>query len=67
MTQPNYEGMSAAELRQYFLAHRDDPEALQAYLARVNQEPRSPIATGADPDFDAKIQAAVRQRLKRSE
>ena len=37
MSQIRYESMSAAELKQYFLKHRGDRAAVQAYLDRINQ------------------------------
>ncbi|MCY7323986.1 MAG: hypothetical protein LH660_19860 [Phormidesmis sp. CAN_BIN36] len=67
MSQVNYDAMSDAELKQYFLQNRHDQAALEAYLDRLNQRPRSIIASPGDPDFNEKIQAAIRQRLKASE
>lgn len=64
MSQVNYDAMSDAELKQYFLQHREDKTALQAYLNRLNERPRMLIATPDDPDFDTKIQAAIRQQLQ---
>lgn len=63
MSQFNYDAMSDAELKQYFLRHREDKAALQAYLDRLNQRPHTIIASPDDPDFDEKIQAAIRQQL----
>ncbi|MGB0561279.1 MAG: DUF6887 family protein [Spirulinaceae cyanobacterium] len=63
MSGVNYEAMSDAELRRYFLAHRQDPQALTAYLARRHQQTRPVIATVDDPDFEQKLQAAVVQKL----
>lgn len=63
MSQFNYDAMSDAELKQYFLKHRGDQAAFQAYLDRLNQRPRRIIATPNDPDFDEKVQAAIRQKL----
>lgn len=64
MSQVNYDAMSDAQLKQYFLKHREDKAALQAYLDRINQHPRPAIATPGDPNFDAKIQAAIRQQMQ---
>jgi hypothetical protein len=33
----NYDSMSKTELKQYFLKHRGDRAAFQAYLDRLNQ------------------------------
>ena len=60
----NYDAMSDAELKQYFLKHRGDQAALQAYLDRLNQRPRRIIASANDPNFDQKAQAAIQQKLE---
>ncbi|MBA2749279.1 MAG: hypothetical protein H0U45_11200 [Tatlockia sp.] len=64
MSRANYDGMTKAELKQYFLTHRGDRAALQAYLDRINQRPLKIIARPGDPDFDQKIQAAICQKLE---
>ncbi|OUL28429.1 hypothetical protein BV372_25020 [Nostoc sp. T09] len=64
MSQVNYNEMSDPELKQYFLKHREDHAAFQAYLDRINQRPRRIIASLSDPDFDEKVQAAIRQKLE---
>ncbi len=64
MSQIDYNAMSKAELKQYFLKHREDQAAFQAYLDRINQRPLRVIATPGDPDFDQKVQAAIRQKLE---
>ncbi|MEG3833850.1 MULTISPECIES: DUF6887 family protein [unclassified Microcoleus] len=43
-----------------------DRAACQAYLDRFSQRPKSIIGSPMDPDFDAKIQAAIRQKLEAS-
>ncbi len=63
MSQIDYNAMSDAELKQYFLKHRGDRAALQAHLDRINQRPLRIIASPNDPDFDEKVQAAIRQKL----
>ncbi|MDJ0583024.1 hypothetical protein [Crocosphaera sp.] len=64
MSQINYDAMSTTELKQYFLKHRGDNAAFQAYLDRINQRPLKIIASPDDPDFDEKVQAAIRQKLE---
>lgn len=64
MSQFNYDEMSDAELKQYFLKHRDDKTALQMYLNRINQRPLRIIASPGDLDFDEKVQVAIRQKLE---
>lgn len=64
MNQINYDTLSDAELKQYFLKHRGDQAALQAYLTRINQRPLKIIASPDDPDFDEKVRAAIRQKLE---
>ena len=64
MSQIDYSAMSNAELKQYFLKHRGDQAALQMYLDRINQRPLKIIASPNDPDFDEKVQAAIRRKLE---
>jgi predicted metal-dependent RNase len=64
MSQVNYAAMSDSELKQYFLQNRQDREAMEVYLDRINQRPRQIIASPGDPDFNEKIQAAIRQKLQ---
>lgn len=64
MSQVNYDVMSDRELRQHFLRHREDKAAFRAYLDRLGHRPRNVITTVDDPDFDAKIQAAVLQQMR---
>lgn len=52
------------ELRQYFRSHRVDKMALQAYLDRLADRPRHIIMTVEDSDFEAKLQAAVIDRIQ---
>ena len=37
-----------------------------AYLDRINQRPLVIIAHPGDPDFDEKVQAAIRQKLEKA-
>jgi predicted metal-dependent RNase len=55
--------MSDLELKRYFLQNRQDKSALEAYLDRLNQKPRTIIASPGDTDFEQKIQSAIRQKL----
>lgn len=64
MSQVNYDAMSDDELRQYFLKHRGDKVVVQASLDRINQRPHRIIASPDDPDFDEKVQAAIRKKLE---
>ena len=64
MSQVNYTALSDQELRQYFLLHRENKLALRAYLERLGDRPRHVITTVDDPDFDAKIQAAVLKQMQ---
>jgi hypothetical protein len=64
MSEIDYATMSDAELRQYFLQHREDKMALQAYLDRLNDRPHQIITTVDDPDFDAKIHAAILKQMQ---
>lgn len=64
MSKVNYNAMSDSQLKQYFLKNRGDKAAFQAYLDRINQRPLRIIASPSDPDFDEKVQAAIRQKLE---
>ena len=65
MSQINYSAMTDKELRQYFLKHREDKIALQAYLNRLSKRPdKKVITTLDDPNFDERIQAAIRKQME---
>ncbi|NMG18491.1 DUF6887 family protein [Brasilonema bromeliae] len=66
MSQIDYAAMSNQQLKQYMLEHRDDEAALKAYLDRRHQRSTVIITTVNDPDFDAKVQAAIRQQMSDS-
>ena len=64
MTNRDYDRMNDQELREYFLANKYDQSALQAYLARRNNQSREIITTVGDTDFDLKIEQAIEAKLK---
>jgi hypothetical protein len=64
MSNINYAAMSDTELKQYFLKHRGNQAAFQAYMDRINERPHQIIASPDDPDFDEKVQAVIRQKLE---
>ncbi len=64
MNHINYENMTDTELKKYFLKHRNNKSALQAYLDRINQNPREVIASPNDHNFDEKIQTAILKKLQ---
>jgi hypothetical protein len=66
MSNINYAAMSDNELKQYFLKHRGNQAAFQAYMDRINERPHKIIASPDDPDFDEKVQAVIRQKLEAS-
>lgn len=63
MSHIDYAAMSDQQLKQYMLEHRNDETALKVYLDRRHQRSNSVITDVNDPDFDAKIQAAIRQQM----
>ena len=67
MSRVDYAAMSDRELRQYFLRHREDKLALRAYLDRLGDRPRHIITTVEDPDFEAKLEAAVLAKMQGSD
>jgi len=56
--------MSEGEVKRYFLKNRGDKAALQAYLYKRKKRSNSIITKVGDSDFDAKIEAAIRQQMK---
>ena len=64
MSQVDYTGMGDRELKRYFLKNRGDKAALQAYLDRRKRRSNSIITKVGDPDFDTKIEAAIRHQMK---
>ncbi len=64
MRKVDYAAMSDQELKRYFLEHRNDESAFQAYLQRRRQQSPGIIAKVGEPDFDTKIQAAITQKLQ---
>uniref|UniRef100_B8HWA4 Uncharacterized protein n=1 Tax=Cyanothece sp. (strain PCC 7425 / ATCC 29141) TaxID=395961 RepID=B8HWA4_CYAP4 len=63
MTQVNYAEMTDQELKQYFLAHRDDQAAFYAYMDRLNARPRKPGIKLDDPDWENKLRVMVEEKL----
>ena len=47
-----------------FLRHREDKTALRAYLNRLGDRLLEMITTVDDPDFDARIEAAILQEMR---
>lgn len=48
MSQVDFDAMSDAELKRYFLANRQNQAAFQAYMDRFSQRPKSLIASPGD-------------------
>lgn len=65
MSQIDYASMSDQELKRYFLEYRHDEAAFQAYLERRRKYSSAVIAKVGDLDFDAKIEAAIHQKLQK--
>ena len=63
MKKVDYAAMSDQELKQYFLQHREDKMAMQAYFSRVEARPLRLVTTMDDPDFSAKIEASIERQL----
>ncbi|WP_042711791.1 DUF6887 family protein [Crocosphaera watsonii WH 8501] len=62
MSEINYAQMSDKELRKYFLEHKNEQSTLQAYFQRRNQQPKQVITKVGDPDFDLKIEQAIKSK-----
>jgi hypothetical protein len=67
MTQANYNAMSDKQLKYYFLQHREDREAMQAYFSRIESRPHRIVATLDDPDFDAKVRASIQRQIREAD
>ncbi len=63
MSQIDYTVMTDLQLKRYLLENRQDRDALKAYLQRRRTRSSQAIAAINDPDFDTKIQAAIRQQI----
>ncbi len=63
MSNVDYSKMSDRQLKDYFMAHRHDCDALSAYLERRKQHKKEIITSVDDPDFDAKIVASIKTQL----
>lgn len=64
MTQPNFEQMSRAQLRDYVLKHRDDEAAFHAYMDRLATEPV--LARGTPEDARDPVRfAEILERVKK--
>lgn len=60
---PDFTTMSTQELRAYVLEHRDDEEALQAYLDKLHSEnPSSRLYTSEDNVTEAIAEYLQNQR-----
>jgi hypothetical protein len=64
MSQLNYATMTDEQLKRYLLDHRDDRDAFHAYLDRRHTQPRPIIAQLDDPDFETKLQTAVKAQMQ---
>jgi hypothetical protein len=59
MNQVNLDVMDDLALKQYFLANRQDPVVVQAYLDRFSQRQKSMIASPQDPS-NSKFKTSLR-------
>jgi hypothetical protein len=50
MSKVDYQAMSEQELKQYFLAHRDDIEAFEAYMDRRHQKKQKVLIEAGEID-----------------
>jgi hypothetical protein len=66
MNKIDYAAMTDRELKQYFLSHRDDDEAFQAYMDRRHTRPRKVLIKAGELEnlpFDQQINL-VDQRMR---
>jgi hypothetical protein len=64
MSQVDYATMSDRELRQYWLAHKSDKSALEAYLSRREQRPQGATFHPDDADFEDRMMALVDRQMQ---
>ena len=50
MSQINFDQMSDRELKAYFLAHRNEKEAFEAYMDRLQEKPQQVIIGATEID-----------------
>ncbi len=67
MSQVDYDAMSDQQLKRYFLEHRNDKVALQMYLDRRRKRSLNVITKVGDPDFEIKLEAAIRQQMSQGQ
>jgi hypothetical protein len=66
-TKPDFTTMTKTQLRAYVLAHRDDEEALQAYIDRLHVEnPSSRVYKAEDDVTEAIAEYLDSKRLEAS-
>lgn len=66
MSNVDYAAMSDQELKQYFLAHRNDQSAFEAYMDRRHQKQKQTLIAAGEIDrlpFDEQV-AIVAERLQ---
>jgi len=63
MSKIDYSQKIDRQLKEYFLAHRNDNDALEAYLQRRKKNKREIITSVDDPDFDAKIVRSILEQI----
>ena len=62
---PNFATMTTAEVRAYLLAHRDDQEALQAYIDKTDAENPNPRYYGPDDSISEAIDEYLKKRERK--
>ncbi|NEU73327.1 hypothetical protein PI95_012305 [Hassallia byssoidea VB512170] len=60
MTQPNYELLTEAELREYVRFNPQDEDAFQHYLTIVRAKPGR-VVTRTEEEFDAELRKRIAQ------
>ncbi|MEL7316716.1 MAG: hypothetical protein AAFN08_17520 [Cyanobacteria bacterium J06559_3] len=66
MSKVDYATMSYEELREYFLANRNNTDAFQAYMDRLRTNPKSPMIQADELEnlsFNEQVQL-IAQRLQ---
>lgn len=69
MTQPqiDYGSMSNAQLKRYFLDHREDQAAFYAYMDRRHARPNRYSISPNDPEWQQKVITSIKRQIGSSD
>lgn len=65
MSQNNYDQMSLAEVKRYFLEHRDDEKAFYAYVDKLRASGQMITIDPSNPESEKQAWVEIEKRLKK--